>query len=105
MYSHAHTQAKMATPLTDAEKKAILDFSRPNGKSGRAAWNALCAEIKRARGGQYPSDWHALVIRGKLFDDENLPPPRSDDLSDVNPVVQAFMAKLRANATLPSWAT
>ena len=84
------------TPLTDAEKNSLLDFSRPGGKTGRMAWNALVAEIKSARDGKYPPDWHPMVIRGKLFDEQNLPSPRCDDLSDVDPDETAFIEKLRS---------
>ena len=27
-----------------------------------AEWNAVCDEIKRTNGGDYPSDWYARVI-------------------------------------------
>jgi len=37
-----------------------------------------------------------MVIRGKLFDEQNLPSPRCDDLSDVDPDETAFIEKLRS---------
>ena len=101
---HPGKTPSAATQLTEPEKDALLDFSRPGGKSGRVAWNSLVKEIKTAHGNQYPKDWHAMIIQGKLFEDEKLPPPRCDDLSDVDPGVAAFMEQLRANENLPDWA-
>ena len=38
--------------------KELLAFTNAQSEE---EWNALCDQLKKARGGQYPSDCHSLV--------------------------------------------
>lgn len=49
------------TKLTDVEIQKLAA-----AKDNEAVWNAVCDEIKAARGGQYPPDWYVVVIIGIL---------------------------------------
>ena len=63
----------------------------------------LCKEIKNARNGKYPPDWHAAVNRRALYDEHNLPAPRCDDLDGLDPEIAEFMRRIR-EAPLPDYA-
>ena len=47
--------------LSDAEVKSL------RAAAGEASWNAVCDQIKAARGGKYPADWYARVVLGGLM--------------------------------------
>ncbi len=46
--------------ITDAELKMIEDCRSEQD------WNNACDAVKRARNGQYPSDWWAKVMQSGL---------------------------------------
>jgi hypothetical protein len=43
------------------------ELDRFNNAATEEEWNAACDDIKAARGGQYPPDWYAVVIRGGVL--------------------------------------
>lgn len=47
--------------LSQAEEIALLEA--PN----EVAWDKVCDEIKAARGGRYPPDWWARVVKSGLM--------------------------------------
>ena len=48
--------------LTEDEMQQLLSASTPK------LWDAACDAIKKARNGQYPPDWYAMVLRSGLMD-------------------------------------
>ena len=52
--------------LTDQELDALK-----NSKN-ESEWNATCDQIKSARSGQYPPDWHSKVLATGLIQDAQL---------------------------------
>ena len=44
------------------------EIERLRSTKSETEWNAVCDEIKRARGGKYPKDWWRRVIMGGVFD-------------------------------------
>lgn len=49
--------------ITDEE----IDKLKKTNNEGQ--WNAVCDEIKKARGGQYPPDWWSKVKQSGLMDE------------------------------------
>jgi hypothetical protein len=48
----------MITKITEQELASLKNTS------SMEEWNDLCDEIKKVRGGVYPSDWWAVVMTG-----------------------------------------
>ena len=60
--------------LTVAEKESLLAATLTSPceplRLAPAYWSDICAEIKRARGGEFPDDWRDLILTRKLWHDE-----------------------------------
>ena len=79
------------TPLTADELEELRNWGRVRDRldtpEREAGWAKLCRKIKAAHEGQYPSDWHAQVLGGMVWDQpgfmagdgasEAVPPPRT----------------------------
>lgn len=59
------------TPLTPDEIEQLQHWGRVRDRldtpEREAAWASLCRKIKAAHEGQYPSDWHAQVLSGLVW--------------------------------------
>lgn len=50
--------------IENAVVENITDLEIVNlfGTKSEKQWNAVCGEIKSARGGEYPPDWYAKIV-------------------------------------------
>ena len=48
------------------ERLSAGEIARLNATKSEREWNAVCDDVKRARGGAYPHDWFVQVIAGSV---------------------------------------
>lgn len=57
------TNVQMNTNITDEEVEKLKNSQT------MVEWDAICDEIKKARGGQFPTDWWAKVKQSGIIDE------------------------------------
>jgi hypothetical protein len=60
-------------PLTAHEKTEALSIGQWGDKTSPQRWCEFVTKVKEMRGGVYPSDWHPMIIMGRLFSDQGQP--------------------------------